>query len=257
MSKLPSFDVIGSIAIIEDVEQERQTAEQIMKINKRIKTVYKKTSPRFGEYRTRKLKLILGENRSVTVHKENQCYYKLNVKKVYFSPREGTERLRIVEKINEYGIGDLAMVFFAGVGCYPILISKRCNIKNVVGIESNPVAVKYFRENNKLNKVKNAKPVLGDVKKQASKYYGKCGCVIMPLPETGHKFLKQAIRCLRKNGVCFFYAISEERNLFDGWIEKIKDISEKLKRKAEILDKRRVLPFGVRKWKIRVDFRVF
>ncbi|MEM7826724.1 MAG: hypothetical protein QXQ40_00690 [Candidatus Aenigmatarchaeota archaeon] len=252
-----SFDIIGDIAIIELRENnEKAIAKEIVKTNKRIKTVYKKLSAREGIYRIRKLKLVFGENKSKTTHKEHGCLFKLNIRRVYFSPREGTERLRIVEKINEYGNRSTAIVFFAGIGPYPILISKYCKLDKIIGIEVNPIAVKYFKENIKINKVKNVVPIAGDVRRVAKNYYNKCDFVVMPLPESGWKFLNYAIRCLKSKGICFFYAISDEKDLYGYWVKRIKSIAKKMNRKIKILDKKRVLPFGIRKWKVRIDFMV-
>ncbi len=255
--KLPSFDIIGDIAIIEAGSEEKKIAKEILKRHKNVKTVLKKASERYGTFRLRKLKLVVGRNKSITTHKEFGCTYKLNVRKVYFSPREGTERSRIVEKINEYGGGELVLVFFAGVGPYAIMIGKKCNVRHVVGIEINPVAVKYFRENVRINKVKNVEVILGDVKDKAKRFYGKADYVVMPLPESGYKYLEDAVKCLKKGGICFFYGISHENDLFEKWEERIKKVGEKLRRKIKVLEKRKVLPYGVRKWKIRIDFRVY
>lgn len=256
--KLPAFDIIGDIAIVEIPEgiDEKEVAKEIMRIHKRVKTVFKKASERYGRFRLRKLRLIGGVNKSITTHKEFGCLYKLNVRRVYFSPREGTERFRIVEKINKYGLDGLVLVFFAGIGPYAIMIGKKCRVSQVVGIEINPVAVKYFKENVKLNKLRNVEVILGDVKKEAKRFYNRASYVVMPLPESGYKYLAYATRCLKEGGVCFFYAVSHESELFDRWIEKIENVAEKLGRKVKILDKRKVLPYGVRKWKVRIDFKV-
>lgn len=232
-----------------------------MKRHKNVIAVFKKASSREGEFRLRKLKLIAGKNIAVTIHKEYGCLFKLNVRRVYFSPREATERMRIVEKINEYkklqnNLGENAIIFFAGIGPYPIIISKKCELREIIGIEKNPSAIKYFKENIKLNKVKNVFPVLGDVKEKSAEYKNFADFVIMPLPEDGWKYLNDAILCLRNGGICFFYAISEEKNLYEKWEEKIISICKEIGRNITILDKRKVLPFGVRSWKIRIDFQV-
>ena len=257
--KLPAFDIVGDIAIVEIPEDvdEKKIARKIKKVHKRIKTVLKKASNRYGAFRLRKLKLIGGINKSVTIHKEFGCLYKLNVRKVYFSPREGTERSRIVDKINKYGLYGLTLVFFAGIGPYAIMIGKKCNVKKVVGIEINPIAVKYFKENIKLNKLDNVEAILGDVAKESKKFYGKASYVVMPLPESGYKYLPQTIHSLKKGGICFFYGISDENDLFDKWVVKIKKVAKNLGRRIKILDKRKVLPYGVRKWKVRIEFKVF
>ncbi len=256
--KIP-FDVIGSIAIVEFPEScdEKKLANQIMKNNSHIKAVYKKDSARAGEFRTRKLKLVAGENASTAIHKENGILLRLNVRKSYFSPREGTERMRIAECVNALKLdAEMFLAFFCGIGPMPITISKKTSVRNVAGIDINPNAIKYFKENIKLNKISNCKAVLGDVKKEARNFYGKCDFIAMPLPETGWKFLSYAIRCLKPNGVCFFYAFSPESDLYGKWIKKIQAAAKKLGRKVKILEKRKVLPYASRIWKIRIDFQV-
>lgn len=258
-----SFDIIGNIAIFEskEKENEKRITEEIMKKHKNIIAIYKKVSGREGEFRLRKLKLIAGKNISVTTHKEYGCLFKLNVRKVYFSPREATERVRVAEKINEYkkfqnNVGERAIIFFAGVGPYPIIISKRCDLREIIGIEKNPIAIKYFRENIMLNKVKNVMPILGDVKEKSKEYKNFADFIVMPLPESGWKYLKDAMACLRNGGVCFFYAIGEEKNLYEKWEDKIFSTCKRIGKNVKILDKRKVLPFGVRTWKIRIDFQI-
>lgn len=259
-----AFDIIGNIAIFEsnDDENEKRIAEEIMKKHKHVIAVYKKSSLREGEFRLRKLKLVCGRNISITTHKEYGCLFKLNVRKVYFSPREATERMRVVEKINEYkktidNLGERAIVFFAGIGPYAIMISKKCNLNEIVGIEKNPVAIKYFRENIKINKVNNVLAIFGDVKEESKNYKNYADFVVMPLPENGWKYLKHAINCLRINGICFFYAIGEEKNLYENWENKIIEICKNLGKNVKILEKRKVLPFAPRRWKIRIDFQIF
>lgn len=254
------FDIIGEIAIVELPVgmKPREASGTIMSENKRVRTVFAKASPRGGVYRTRKLKLIGGANNPITIHKENGILLKMNVRKVFFSQREGTERMRIMDKINSFfttrNHAQLAMTFFCGIGGTPILISKKTNVKQSVGIDLNPVAIKYFRENIALNKSQNVTAILGDVKKEARKFYGKCDFVTMPLPEAGWKFLPNAIRCLKPGGVCFFYAISDEKDLYGKWLKKIKSSARKLGRNVKILETRKVLPYASRKWKVRIDF---
>ncbi len=260
-----SYDIIGSIAIVELPEGiklrsklAREIGQAILARHKNVKTVLAKASARYGKFRLRKLRLIAGENRSVTLHKENKLLLKLNVRKVYFSPREQTERLRIANEINEFfphGL-NLAMVFFAGIGCYPLLIAKRCKVRRVVGIELNPVAVKYFKENLKLNKVKNCIVIHGDVAREARKFRNACDVVVMPYPEGAYRYLKQAFGCLKDNGICFFYAISEEKDLFNRWKAYIARVAEKQNCRVRFLRERKVLPYAPRKYKVMICFRL-
>ena len=104
--KLPSFDIVGSrekaVAIIEmpeDRETAKKIAEEIMRIHKNVKTVLGKVGERKGEFRIRDYEVIMGEEDTEVVHKEYGCFFKLDPRKVYFSPREATERQRIASLV--------------------------------------------------------------------------------------------------------------------------------------------------------------
>lgn len=255
--KIPrSFDIIGSrekaVAIlkVDNSENKKSIAENLMKIHKNVKTVLEKASPRKGEFRTREYEIIKGEKNTEVKHKESGCLFLVDPQKVYFSPRESTERLRIASMVKR---NETVMVFFAGVGPFNIIIGKKAKPKRLIGIEINPVAVKYFKENIRINKVDNCVVVFGDVKDKARQYYRKCDRVLMPLPEKGYEYLEYAIKCLKKNGICHFYCFSKDGK---GWIKKIIEICEKQKREPKILSIKKVLPYGPRIWKIRIDFEV-
>ncbi len=251
-----SFDVIGNkdkaVAIIEIPEelQEKKkiVAEVLMEQHKNVKSVLEKGSPRKGEFRTRKMKLIAGLRNTEVVHLENKCRYLLDPKTSYFSPREGTERQRILEYIKE---GETVMVFFAGVGPFAIQIGKHSKAANVVGIEKNPAAVKYFRKNIKLNKLTHVEAVLGDVKSKAKNYYNQCDRVIMPLPETADNYIQYAINCLKDNGMIHLYFFCEEENLEKKKEELMNKINHHI-----TMSIYKVLSYGPKIWKYRADIRV-
>ncbi|RLI97031.1 MAG: tRNA (guanine-N1)-methyltransferase [Candidatus Aenigmatarchaeota archaeon] len=251
-----SFDQIGDIAIIEIPDKlknyEKIIGQTVLDLHKNIRTVLKKASPRTGKYRLRKLKLIAGVNKSITEHKESGCSFLLNVRTCYFSPREGTERIRVAEKVRK---GEYVMVFFAGVGPFPIIISKKTKASGVVGIELNPACVRYFRRNIVLNKLTNVRAIQGDVQKVAKEFYGSCDRVLMPLPETGYKYLVYAIRCLKPEGIVHFYFISPEDEI-NKWKKLVRREASKLKRKAKIKEIKKVLPYGPKIYKWRIDFIV-
>ncbi len=247
-----SFDIIGDIAIVdipdEIDEYRKDVGNAILKINKNVSGVYQKASARKGIFRLRDLKYVCGSRKSVTIHKENGMRLMINVKTCYFSPREGTERLRISKSIED---GENVMVFFAGAGPFPIAISKHSNAEKIVGIEINPQCVKYFKKNVKLNKVENVRAVLGDVKKKY-KNYANFDRVIMPLPETSWKFLNQAKHVLKRDGLINMYCIFSRDENEKFWCERVGNALPG----AEIERIQKVLPFGPGKMKMRMDIRV-
>jgi tRNA (guanine37-N1)-methyltransferase len=254
-----SFDIIGSrekaVAIIEIPNKlkckEKTIANALMKQHKNIKTVIGKESPRKGIYRTRKMKIIKGIKNTEVVHNESGCRFLLDPRKVYFSPREGTERMRIAEKVKNK---EIIMIFFAGAGPFAVVIGKKSKPKRIIGIEINPIAVKYFKENVVLNKLGNVEIIKGDVKKQAQKFYKKCDRVLMPLPESAENYLEEAINCIKK-GIVHFYYFCEE-NKINEKKRRISSAARKLKRKIKIISINKVLPYGPRIWKYRIDFTV-
>jgi len=160
-----SFDIVGDIIILELKEElikkERLIAESILKLHKNIKTVVKKADIHKGVYRTQKLKVLAGVNKKETIYRENNVKIKLDVEKVYFSPRLSSERKRIMELVKP---GESILVMFSGCGPYPLVLSKNTKAKEIYGVEINPLAHKYALENIKLNKLKNVSLYCGNVK---------------------------------------------------------------------------------------------
>ncbi len=165
LSLVPSaFDVIGDIIILEIKpgleKKEKIVAEAFLKLNKNIKTVAKKSGIHKGVFRTQKLKVLAGEKTKETIHIENNVRIKLDVEKVYFSPRLSNERKRIMKIVKP---NESVLVMFSGCGPYPAVLSKNTNAKEIYGVEINPTAHKYAVENIKLNKLRNVELFLGDV----------------------------------------------------------------------------------------------
>ncbi|MFC1690940.1 TIM barrel protein [Nanoarchaeota archaeon] len=159
-----AYDMVGSIAIMEIpdelVKKEKKIAEEILKINKQIKTVVKKASEHKGEFRLQKYKIIVGKRTKETIHKENNARIKLHLEKTYFSSRSATERKRIFQQVKP---GEDVLVMFSGCGPFTCVIAKNTEARNVFGMEINPDAHNYAMQNLKLNKLHNVVLINGDV----------------------------------------------------------------------------------------------
>ncbi len=231
-----AFDVIGDIAIIEiplELEAKKKEIGKAVLNFKHIKVVAAKAGIFEGEYRTRKLEIIAGENRKETIHTEFGCRYLLNVEDVYFSERLGNERLRIAQQAKE---GEKILVMFAGAGPYPVLIArtKKTEKKNVeiYAIELNPAGYKYMVENVRINKV-NVRCILGDVKTETPKLGMKFDIIIMPLPKDAGNFLDTALNTINEGGIIHYYGFSDNKEIF---AEEVKKQCENLGYETEILD---------------------
>ncbi len=248
-----SFDIIGDIAIIELPDElkpyGKAIGEAILKVHRHIKAVFAKGSKVEGEYRVRELVHLAGENRTETIHRENGIRLKLDVAKVYFSPRLATERMRIFRKTRP---GEVVFDMFAGVGPYSILLAKKAKL--VFACDLNPWAVKYLEENVRLNRVNNVIPILGDVRKVARKI--KADRVIMNLPKFADRFLREAMLSVKPGGVIHYYGFGPEEDLYSEHEAKIKAVARELGLNVEFLERRKVRPYAPRQFNIAIDFRI-
>lgn len=246
-----SFDIIGDVVVLEIPDELNDhrfvIGEAALKFTKR-RAVYRKTSEIKGVIRTRELEHIAGEDDSETVHKEFGARLKLDVKKVYFSPRLATERKRVSDEVKN---GEIVADMFAGVGPFSIAIAKDHDV-NIYAIDINPDAYKYIKENIELNKLKgHITPVLGDVKEVFEDLNIKFDRIIMNLPGTAYKFLDIAIKSLKPDGTLHYYEFSGD---YPTPIERI--IKTAHPRKVEILNSRRVKSKSPGVWHIGIDARV-
>ena len=265
---ISSYDIIGDIAIIELPRGSRakptDIAREIVRVHPRIKTVLAKAGSRSGEFRTRGFRKILGKE-TETVHMEHGFRFRVDPTKVYFSPRESTERERIASLV---GPSETVMVMFAGAGPYGIVIAgKQPAVRRVYQVEINPRGFEYMKQNIAMNKLSHlVVPVPGDARKVCGNYRRICNRVVMPLPHGGYRFLGAAMRCLKKRGFIHFYSIgktgkdswgsSADQELFGPATRILEKAAGRLGRKVRILNRKRVLPYGPGKWKICIDAEV-
>jgi tRNA (guanine37-N1)-methyltransferase len=203
-----SFDIIGDIAIFkvakENTANNEIIAKQIMAVHRSVKTVFTQTSPVRGDFRVRELKLVAGENKTVTKYKEAGCIFGVDVEKCYFSPRLSGERRRIASLIKN---DEIVVNMFSGVGCFSILIGKTSDKTKVYSIDVNPTAFSFMEGNIRINRLYNRViPLLGDSKIIIQNHLkGLADRVLMPLPELALQYLPYAIMALKPSGGWIHY----------------------------------------------------
>ncbi len=220
-----SFDIVGDIAILRIDEEglcfTEEIAEALLKYHKNIKVVCVDRGVE-TEYRIRNLKVIAGENRLHTIHKEYGCSFKIDLSKVYFSPRLATERWRVVQSARW---GETVIDMFAGVGPFSILLAKHKKCK-VVAIDINPHAIELLKENIKINRVEDfVIPILGDAGEVVQNLNFLADRIIMNLPTRAWDYLPIAVEKCRKGGKINYYEIVQ-RSCED---KKLKEIAEKIR----------------------------
>ena len=251
-----SFDVVGDILIFSEFPKELNKKEKligdtILETYPHIKTVLKKIKKFSGKFRTARLKVIAGEKRKETTHKENDVFVKLDVEKVYFSPRMSSERKRITDLVKP---NESILVMFSGSGIYPLVIAKNTGCKEVYGIEINPIAHKFALENAKKNRLeKKVMLFAGDVIKVMPKLSKKFDRILMPLPKGGEKYLELALKHSRKGSIIHFYDFLHE-NEFDKAEEKVKKACLNQKRKYKKLNLAKCGQYSPGFFRICLDF---
>lgn len=226
-----AYDFIGDIAILEIDEQlqkyENVIAKNLLKLNKSIKSVYKKDSLFEGKYRLRRHKYLAGEKNTKTIHKENGIKLKVDINEVYFSPRLSNERLRLSKLVKN----ERVLVIGSGCGPYTCTLAKKGMAKEVIGIEFNKKAHELAQQNIKLNKILNATNILGDAndKMRSLGYFDR---IVLATPDNSEDFLENSIKCLNSLGVIHFAAFCKQEEFYKLKLdlgEKIKDLVKSFK----------------------------
>lgn len=256
---MPSFDIIGGIAIVEIPpgmgKKAREIGKELLARHKNLRAVYAKAGARKGVYRLRKLRFLCGKKGTITTHKESGCLFKVDVAKAYFSPRLSYERERIANLVQP---GENVLALFAGVGPFPIVIArKQPHVGGIVAIELNPTAVKYMKENIRLNKLQTKiKPIGADVKKITKKYKNWADRVVMAYPDKAYAFLKEAYASAKDGATVHFYYFGNEKNAFDEAEKIANTAAKKATVMVEVENKRVVLPYAPRINQIVLDLRL-
>jgi tRNA (guanine37-N1)-methyltransferase len=245
----PSFEVVGDIAMVEDNDAER-VAAALMSTSKSIKTVIAPISDVEGEFRTRRFRHVAGEDGTVTLHREHGLRYRVDLEGAYFTPRLGTERLRIASLVSP---GDVVLDMFAGVGPFALLLAKKG--ADVIAMDKNPVAVKYLRENALLNKINNIEILEGDAAELALHYENRADHVIMNLPHSASSFLIPAMRAARSEGVVHYYCIASDDDLYKDEA-LIRKAAEEMDAGGEVLYKEIVRSYAPHRSNVVIDFQV-
>jgi len=240
-----SFDMIGSIAVIDIPPQlehkQKEIAEAILRVHSSIKTVCRRSGIHSGIFRIRPVEVVAGENTTETYYKESGARMHLDINRVYFTPRLSFERSRIANLVKD---GETIGAWFAGVGPFALVIAKNNPRVKIYAIELNPDAFNYLVENVRINRMQEVIfPVLGDVREKA-KELPQCDRIIMPLPKGAETFLDAAFERINQNGVIHFYAFGDADSPFEEAEKKVFKAAEKQSKKVEIAGRRIVRPYS-------------
>lgn len=255
---ISSFDQIGDIIIVRIPDsllaKKKLIGETLLKEVKIAKSVFYQSSPVEGDFRTRNLESLAGEDKTETEYKEFGCKFTVDVENAFFSPRLSTERERIANLVHD---GEIVVNMFAGVGMFSIMIAKKKKC-TVYSIDINPVASNLCEKNIISNKLAgNVISINGEASQVIHKQLeNKSDRTLMLLPERSDEFLKSAIDATKSGGIIHYYShIHADKKSNAGKLSE-EHYLQMTSVRSEILGSKIVRAVGPRYYQTVVDVRI-
>ena len=256
---ISAFDQIGEIIIVRIpdslLSKKKIIGETLLNEVKIVKSVFYQASAVEGDFRTRNLEILAGEDNTETEYKEFGCRFRVDVANAFFSPRLSTERERIANLIQE---GEIMTNMFAGVGMFSIMAAKKTKC-TVFSLDINPVASKLCEKNIELNKLAgdvisingNATDIINE------QLMNKSDRTLMLLPERSDEFLESAINTTKDGGIIHYYSHMHADKKIDAGKLSEEHYLKVTPVKSEILSSKIVRPVGPRYYQTVVDVKIF
>jgi tRNA (guanine37-N1)-methyltransferase len=255
---ISAFDQIGEIIIVRIpdslLSKKKIIGETLLKEVKIVKSVFYQASAVEGDFRTRNLEILAGEDNTETEYKEFGCRFRVDVANAFFSPRLSTERERIANLIQE----DETMTnMFAGVGMFSIMAAKKTKC-TVFSLDINPTASKLCEKNIELNKLAgnvisingNATDIIND------QLIDKSDRTLILLNERSDEFLESAIKTTKSGGIIHYYSHIHADKKTDAGKLSEEHYLKVTPVKSEILLSKIVRPVGPRYYQTVVDVKI-
>ena len=255
---ISSFDQIGDIIIVRIPDsllaKKKLIGETLLNEVKIAKSVFYQSSAVEGDFRTRNLEILAGEDKTETEYKEFGCKFTVDVENAFFSPRLSTERERIANLVQD---GETIVNMFAGVGMFSIMIAKKKKC-TVYSIDINPIAAKLCEKNIIANKLAgNVISINGDASQIIQEQLeNKSDRTLMLLPERSDEFLKSAISATKSGGIIHYYShIHADKKSNAGKLSE-EHYLQVTHVKSEILGSKIVRAVGPRYYQTVVDVKI-
>ena len=255
---ISAFDQIGEIIIVRVpdtlLSKKKIIGKALLDDVKIVRSVFYQASAVSGDFRTRDLEILAGEDNTETEYKEFGCRFTVDVEKAFFSPRLSTERERIANLIQN---GEVITNMFAGIGMFSIMAAKKKKC-TVYSLDINPIASKLCETNIGLNKLSgNVISINGDaseiIKEQLM---NKSDRTLMLLPERSDEFLQSAIDATKDGGIIHYYSHIHADKKTDAGKLSEEHYLQVTPVKSEILHSKIVRAVGPRYYQTVVDIKI-
>lgn len=253
-----AFDQVGDIIIIRIPEslldKRKLIGEMLLKNVKSAKSIFYQISDVSGDFRTRNLELLAGENKTETEYREFGCRFIVDVERAFFSPRLSTERERIANLVTD---GETVINMFGGVGMFSITSAKKKKCL-VYSIDINPVASELCERNIVFNKLAGKViSINGDASNTIKERLSDVGDrTLMLLPERSDEFLEYAVLATKNGGIIHYYSHTHSKTKKNAPKDAEEHLLGIFPVKATILNSRVVRAVGPRYYQTVVDVKI-
>jgi tRNA wybutosine-synthesizing protein 2 len=252
LEKIPSsWLILGTIIVVtipeKIIHRGMEIAEELLDMYPACDTVVRDLGIN-GSLRQPKRQLLRG-NTTETIHKENGCYFKLDVTEVMYSKGN----LREKNRMSKLGTGEIVVDMFAGIGYFSLPMAVHSQPEKIYSIELNPVSFGYLKDNMRLNDVQHiVQPLHGNCAEITPQ--GVADRVIMGYVGGTADYLPAAIGALSKNGgILHFHEALAENLMFERPIGQLKKEAKIQGRNVEITECRSIKKYSPGVWHVVVD----
>lgn len=236
--------VIGDILVLKNEPSNIQELLQLPEV-KRIVKLGRINGPK----REPDVEIVIGDD-TETIHRENHCFFKLDVARVMWSKGNTTERQRIGKIVKD---GETVVDMFAGIGYFSIPMAVHSDPEKIYSIEINPISYGYLKENIVLNKVERViEPIFGDCREVAPK--GVADRVLMGYIGNTHEFLDTAMEIVKPGGIIHYHESVPDILKFERPLQRIVDAAKS--REVEILKKRIIKKYSPGVYHVVIDAKI-
>lgn len=240
--------LIGDILVVKDDVEDPEKLLKMPGVNRIVKL-----GRINGLKREPQVETIIGEG-TETIHRENKCFFKLDVSRIMWSKGNTTERKRMSQIAEE---GETVVDMFAGIGYFSVPMAVHSKPSKIYSIEINPVSHAYLCENLKLNKVEDfVEPILGNCRVVAPR--GVADRVIMGYIGNTNEYLDVAMDILNDDGgVVHYHESVPDKIKFVRPVDRMKEAAHAAgKDMVEIIEKRIIKPYSPGVYHVVVDAKI-
>ena len=233
--------VIGDILVLKNEPDNLQELLDLPEV-KRIVKLGRINGPK----REPEVEILVGDN-TETIHRENHCFFKLDVARIMWSKGNTGERKRMANLVED---GETVVDMFAGIGYFSIPMAVHSNPAKIYSLEINPVSYGYLKENIVINKVEEViEPILGDCREFAPKNFADR--VLMGYIGNTNEYLDKAVDIVKPGGIIHYHESVPDNLKFERPPQRIIDAAKG--RDVEILNKRIIKKYSPGVYHVVID----